>query len=225
MKKPQRSFVVERKSAGRKQMTRPNSIWGDVDLKSVARDVQENGPDIFQSANGKNVFEEASSSLSFSSISNASLTGVKGLPDIKPTKQESSMADENTTAATDTANAVVAPKADKPKKTRMPRAKKASAETASVSAEVAPSEPAVVVKRGRKPAAAKVAPSVATAVKAPAKKQAAAKQVEAKAKAPAALDEMADLLALEEENQKLRKALSEKLRQENADLRKRLAKA
>lgn len=35
-------------------------------------------------------------------------------------------------------------------------------------------------------------------------------------------DEMADLLQLEEENKKLRQALAEKLRAENADLRKRL---
>jgi len=39
-----------------------------------------------------------------------------------------------------------------------------------------------------------------------------------------ASDEMADLIALEEENQKLRKTLAEKLRAENADLRKRLEK-
>jgi putative transposase len=35
-------------------------------------------------------------------------------------------------------------------------------------------------------------------------------------------DEIADLMQLEEENQKLRKLLAEKLRAENADLRKRL---
>lgn len=37
-----------------------------------------------------------------------------------------------------------------------------------------------------------------------------------------ALDEMADLLQLEEENRRLRKALADKLRAENSDLRKRL---
>lgn len=41
------------------------------------------------------------------------------------------------------------------------------------------------------------------------------------APAPAS-DEFADLLALEEENQRLRKLLAEKLRSENADLRRRL---
>ena len=38
----------------------------------------------------------------------------------------------------------------------------------------------------------------------------------------AAGDEMEDLLQLEQENQRLRKLLAEKLRAENADLRKRL---
>lgn len=47
-----------------------------------------------------------------------------------------------------------------------------------------------------------------------------------KAEAPKpALDDFADLLKLEEENQKLRKALSEKLRTENAGLRKKLGLA
>jgi len=40
--------------------------------------------------------------------------------------------------------------------------------------------------------------------------------------AASAGDEMADLLQLEAENQKLRKMLAEKLRAENADLRKKL---
>lgn len=37
-----------------------------------------------------------------------------------------------------------------------------------------------------------------------------------------AMDEMADLIQLEEENKRLRKTLADKLRAENADLRKRL---
>ena len=40
-----------------------------------------------------------------------------------------------------------------------------------------------------------------------------------------AADEMADLLQLEEENKRLRRTLAEKLRAENADLRKRLGLA
>lgn len=111
------------------------------------------------------------------------------------------------------------------KKPRKPRAKKAALETAP--ADVA-AEPVVVPavaaaaaekpKRGRKTKA--IAETVATK-RAPVK--AAPKTVKKAPASPAkASDDMADLLQLEEENQKLRKLLSEKLRAENADLRKRL---
>lgn len=45
------------------------------------------------------------------------------------------------------------------------------------------------------------------------------------AKAEPVLDDMADLIALEMENKRLRQVLSEKLRAENADLRKKLGQA
>jgi putative transposase len=46
--------------------------------------------------------------------------------------------------------------------------------------------------------------------------------VDTAADTAAPLDEMEDLLQLEQENQRLRKRLAEKLREENATLRKRL---
>ncbi|OWZ89222.1 hypothetical protein B9J07_34015 [Sinorhizobium sp. LM21] len=104
-----------------------------------------------------------------------------------------------------------------PKK-RGPRAKKV--------ADVSTSEPSVApaAKRGRKPKEAR-----AVAVPEVTKKKGMAKNTEkgtaskSSAKEPlSVLDEIADLLQLEEENARLRKALSEKLRAENADLRKRL---
>lgn len=73
-------------------------------------------------------------------------------------------------------------------------------------------------KRGRK---AKADEGTMSAKRAPAKR--APKTVQtATAPSTAAVDEFADLLQLEEENQRLRKLLAEKLRAENADLRKRL---
>ena len=54
------------------------------------------------------------------------------------------------------------------------------------------------------------------------KRAAKAARVPAAAAPVAAVDDIADLLQLEEENQRLRKLLAEKLRAENADLRKRL---
>lgn len=54
-------------------------------------------------------------------------------------------------------------------------------------------------------------------------RQKAAKPVQPTAKTSvSAIDEMADLVQLEEENKRLRKTLAEKLRAENAELRKRL---
>ncbi|MCB2404419.1 transcriptional regulator, partial [Rhizobium ruizarguesonis] len=40
VKKVQRSFAVEYRSGRRKLNSNPNSIWGDMDLKSVAQDLQ-----------------------------------------------------------------------------------------------------------------------------------------------------------------------------------------
>ncbi len=49
MKTPQRSFVVEFKSGRRQSKTRTNSIWGDTDLKAVAREVEDKVPHLFKS--------------------------------------------------------------------------------------------------------------------------------------------------------------------------------
>ncbi|NVD41792.1 SyrB-like regulator [Ensifer sp. HO-A22] len=114
-----------------------------------------------------------------------------------------------------------------PKK-RGPRAKKVASDVASEEAG------APKVKRGRKPKAKPT--EMKDAQQSPAAAKTRAKGVEkagAKSAAPKAaaeapisvLDEIAALLQLEEENARLRKALGEKLRAENADLRKRLGLA
>ncbi|WP_034884322.1 hypothetical protein M728_005569 (plasmid) [Ensifer sp. WSM1721] len=41
MKTPQRNFVVEFKAGRRRPKERTNSIWGDTDLKALAREVEE----------------------------------------------------------------------------------------------------------------------------------------------------------------------------------------
>jgi putative transposase len=138
--------------------------------------------------------------------------------------------DTNFTPAVDTASAE-APLKTKEKKTRAPRKPKAAAETVADTSVSAP------VKKTRGPAkkaaaiTAPVAAEPAAKASGPAKKgtvakaqpaKRAPKQVEA---APVYTDGFADLLKLEEENQKLRKTLSDKLRAENADLRKKLGTA
>jgi hypothetical protein len=114
-----------------------------------------------------------------------------------------------------------AAKAPAVKKTRAPRRVKAVAEAAAsetvaapkgrrggrrkagaVEVQAAPAEPK---RRGRGPA-----------------KAASGQEASKPASAPAPSDDLADLLQLEEENKRLRKSLAEKLRAENADLRKRI---
>ncbi|NRP21552.1 hypothetical protein LPJGGPFB_04811 [Ensifer adhaerens] len=111
-----------------------------------------------------------------------------------------------------------------PKK-RGPRAKKGGLEVASQEAS------APKLKRGRKPKENPTDQKAAAQSMAPAKTRAkgASKAAETRSsaksstEAPVSIpDEIADLLQLEEENARLRKALGEKLRAENADLRKRL---
>ena len=140
------------------------------------------------------------------------------------------MADESNTEIVETAPpAEVAP----PKKRRGPRPKNVVADATAEAPEAAAAQPV----RGRRKRADKAADGKLS-VEAPAVRKTRAKKV-AKgageprgAKQPTAttapapvLDDIADLRQLEEENARLRKVLAEKLRAENADLRKRLGLA
>ena len=110
------------------------------------------------------------------------------------------------------------------KKTRAPRGSKKIAQPVSLMPTAATEKPAkkTRAKRGSKNAAA-TTETPAVEVKKRATRQPRAKSIEpATAVSTPALDDIADLLKLEEENKQLRKQLSEKLRAENADLRKRL---
>jgi len=128
--------------------------------------------------------------------------------------------DINTGSASETEVAGTAPTV---KKQRAPRAKKLGA-----AASVANSEP-VKKNRGGRP---KRAEAIATAPAARAKRAATDTSTTGKrggrrvtkpsTVASPLADDLADLLQLEEENQRLRKSLAEKLRAENADLRSRL---
>ncbi|MBW9114723.1 SyrB-like regulator [Rhizobium cauense] len=136
------------------------------------------------------------------------------------------MADETTNenAGNDVATAaqVAAPAV---KKTRAPRRPRVAAETITPEVSAMPSEkPAkkTRAKRGSKLAAAKDEKAVAepkkTVGRAPRSKGVSPKAVAR----VGSIDDLPDLIKLEEENKQLRKQLSEKLRAENADLRKRL---
>lgn len=123
--------------------------------------------------------------------------------------------------------------APEPKKPRAPRQKRASAASQSeTSAKAAKPARQPRKKRGEAvtvPVEAAVAAITAApvAVKGPRKARAvkaAASDIASPAVQVSASDgdEFADLIQLEEENKRLRKALSDKLRAENADLRKKL---
>ncbi|MGR9263666.1 transcriptional regulator [Rhizobium leguminosarum] len=220
MKKAQRSFAVEYKNGRRKLDPKSNSIWGNMDLKSVARDLEEETSrhPSDSSQRGKSDGETSFAESDGKSLLTPSLGASTTLSDT----QEMSMADETDTATkADGPTVVETPTA--PKKQRKPRAKKAAAlETSSVDATAEP--PAALTgagggkRRGRK---AKVIEAASSAKRTRVSR--APKPAQTTSAAPiTAIDEMADLLQLEEENQRLRKLLAEKLRAENADLRKRL---
>lgn len=228
MKKVQRSFVVEYKSGRQKPDPKSNSIWGKIDLKSVARDVEDDAVSFFPG--GRDDGSASEPSVSKAEPSEPLLTEQTGQHKTPTVTEETIMADDTDMMTTTDAPAVAeTPVA--PKKQRQPRAKKAIPEVAAVDDAA---EPAVTSagapekkKRGRK---AKSIEGDIAAKRAPVKR--APKAVAAAPVTPTApalptaaaeaSDEMADLLQLEEENQKLRKLLAEKLRAENADLRKRL---
>ncbi|WFU13097.1 hypothetical protein QA646_27530 (plasmid) [Rhizobium sp. CB3090] len=48
MKTQQRKFVVELKSARRRTTIQPTSIWGDTDLKALAREAEADAPHLFE---------------------------------------------------------------------------------------------------------------------------------------------------------------------------------
>ncbi|RDL47960.1 hypothetical protein BLJAPNOD_05186 [Ensifer sp. M14] len=140
------------------------------------------------------------------------------------------MADESNTEIVETAPpAEVAP----PKKRRGPRPKNVVADATAEAPEAVAAQPV----RGRRKRADKSVDGKLS-LEGPAVRETRAKKVAKGAgetrgakqptsmTAPApVLDDIADLRQLEEENARLRKALAEKLRVENADLRKRLGLA
>lgn len=229
MKKVQRSFVVEYKSGRQRSDPKSNSIWGNMDLKSVARDVEKEAMPSLPDTHVVNK-SDADTSPSTAAASEPLLTPRIGQHTNTSPIEETSMADENDTFTTPDAPAVVETPIE-PKKQRQPRAETASPQAASVDDAANPTVTSASApekqKRGRK---SKSIETASIAKRAPVKRAPkAVRSIPAVPTAPAlpitgagASDEMADLLQLEEENQRLRKLLAEKLRAENTDLRKRL---
>ena len=139
------------------------------------------------------------------------------------------MADDKDTGATSAVLAPVPAEAPVVKKQRAPRRSKAEIEATLSTSPTTVKSPTVRKKRAApvEAAPAVVKTPVAKTAKVTGAKGPGKTKAVSPAKAPAkskvtASDGIADLIQLEEENKKLRKALAEKLRSENADLRKRL---
>jgi hypothetical protein len=214
VKKTQSNFAVEYKSGRRKLDAKPTSIWGNMDLKSVTRDVEEEAMPLLPEG-----LKADEAGLDVQLPSAEPPQPLLTPPDATPTTAEEPkgmmMADDtdtiNDAEATGLEEAPVAAK-----KQRKPRAKKTS--VVATTAESATAGTDGPKKRGRKPRVS-VDP---TPVEPTAQNPAPNPEQIADDAATSAGDEMADLLQLEAENQKLRKMLAEKLRAENADLRKKL---
>jgi hypothetical protein len=214
VKKVQRNFAVEYKSGRRKIDAKPNSIWGSLDLKSVARDVEQSTMP-FPSDNPLVDISDMEASPPEVNRIPLILTSAVATSETAADAQEMVMADDIDTITNANAPAVVETSTE-PKKQRKPRTKKVSPETGAMdeAIETGPRLDSVggQKKRGRKGKAAEgAAVAKRSYVKRPPKDE-----------QPEAGVAMADLLQLEEENQKLRKLLAEKLRTENADLRNKL---
>jgi hypothetical protein len=143
------------------------------------------------------------------------------------------MANENNTEFAAGRADADAPTIIEAKKQRTPRRQKTTAETAPAISKVVnvpppATTPAKVDGRGRR-GKAKAAETKATggarALRSQARKQT-VKSAERMVNTPApTIAELDDLIQLEEENKRLRKILTEKLREENAELRKRIGLA
>ncbi|NTF59360.1 SyrB-like regulator [Agrobacterium rhizogenes] len=141
------------------------------------------------------------------------------------------MADENNAGSVIGALVTDAPaKTPVPTKPHALRRQKTSAET-TVAAATAAKAPSVNRKKSDEqvvetnPTPAKTPFADKSKMKVTAKNTATEQAVQAAGTSVPAIDEIADLIQLEEENKRLRKTLADKLRAENADLRKRLGLA
>lgn len=188
-----------------------------MDLKSVALDLEEETMPLLPDGHLASKSNGGDSQLKAEPASPV-LTPSAGQHTTAAVAEETTMADEIETIDNTDAPAV-AETSTAPVKQRKPRAKRAAAPVdAAAEAALASTAVAGKQKRGRKLKSSKEA---GPAKRAPVTRASRAVQPEPAMPAVSS-DEMADIVQLEEENQRLRKLLAEKLRAENADLRKRL---
>jgi hypothetical protein len=226
-------FVVEYKSARRKETPNPNSIWGNLDLRSVARQLQNEAHSIPDQAIPDQAIPDRVVA------SGADPGRVSGSPEFHPLpltsdaqqlkttpiEQEGRMAEDNDVVGNAGADAaeILPTASEEPKKPRGRRKKTTSEASGEASGNdvVSSGSTKTQAKRGRPKAVTRgrkgAAPNQSAAIEQPV-----AAAVDTSSELSAPLDELEDLVQLEQENQRLRKLLAEKLREENSSLRKRL---
>jgi hypothetical protein len=216
VRKPTSRFVVEYKNTRRKGPSSPNSIWGDMDLSSVAKEIQNEAvpvPGLQVGAERHDVFAVASSSSSVP-YDTSEVTAEMA--------QEGSLTEEEDGVVADidvgTAEAQLA-EPEEPKKRRGRRKKLSSDATVEDRPASRTAKPRR--KPGRPRASGRGKEDTAQSPAAP-EHQEAQDPLVAVTDASAPVDKLEDLLQLEQENLRLRKLLAEKLREENVTLRKRL---
>jgi len=215
VKKLQRSFVVEYRSARRKLNSKSNSIWGEMDLKSVAKDLQEEAMPFLPEA----------PQLSISGISFDGQEQVAPLSILPVENEAGAMPLQQTIMADDIGAETVTPAAATSgvrETNRKSRPRKATPEPTTVSDLAEPvATLSVAAGRQTRGRTAKSRERAIAATRAPVERAPKDARTATTSRVPAG-DEIADLLQLELENKRLRRLLVDKLRAENADLRKRL---
>jgi hypothetical protein len=220
MKKPPGRVIVEYKNTRRKGASHPNSIWGNLDLKSVARQIED---ETLQGPDRHTVLDGDLDQLTGAVPPSPPLTSSEGQLTTTSLAPEGPMAEENEIVADldDETAEVLPPGVEEPKKRRGSR-KKVAAEATSDDGSARAGKPRAKRGRPKTTAARKTGNGAAEGEGALTTKEPATASSDAKPVVSASVDELEDLLQLEQENQRLRKLLAEKLREENATLRRRL---
>ncbi|MFP3546778.1 hypothetical protein SB748_25385 [Rhizobium sp. SIMBA_035] len=217
MKRAHKNFIVEYKGGNRRNADKPTSIWGNLDLKSISEDVENElhsnmrrpaaeigasseTPQVPAVERQNNDLPPKGQAVALGAERRAELwMRTDSSPAIPEPKRESVPKSTDANTMPVAAVAVAAPRAAASNRLKSTDEKRprAQAPTSSMSdADTTESNPRKSVGRS---AVALPHPSLAVE------------------------EERAELQQLEEENRRLRKLLAEKLRAENAFLRRRLA--
>jgi len=218
MKRAHKNFIVEYKGGNRRNADKPTSIWGNLDLKSISQDVEnELHADVRRPAAEIEACSEPQQVPAVESQNN----------DVPPLAQSGAPGAEPRTELgkrSDTFPAIAEPK-DESVSISTDSHTVPPAAVAEAAPGAAPSNRSKSADDEKRPRAQtpKSPVSGPNTTKSKPRKSAGRSAVALLSPSLAVDEERAELQQLEEENRRLRKLLAEKLRAENAFLRRRLA--